>query len=314
MSTTAPPLADPAADAAVRGVVFDLQRASLHDGPGVRTTVFLKGCPLHCIWCHNPESRRARPQLGFDAGRCLGCRACVDACAHGVHAFDAEDRHRVDWARCTADGACVPACPAGALRLYGRETTAGEVLAAVRRDAAYYAASGGGLTLSGGEPTAQPAFCLALLRLARAGGIHTCLETCGAAPRATLLAMAPSVDLFLFDCKATGPAHRELTGSAAGPVRANLRALVAAGARVLLRCPLVPGVNDTDEHLRAIAALSRDLPGLAGVELLPYHRAGESKPAQLGLAAPVPPRLPTPADEARWRRRLTAAGCRGLRD
>jgi pyruvate-formate lyase-activating enzyme len=143
------------ADLAATGTVFDVQRASLHDGPGIRTTVFLKGCPLRCAWCHNPESQAARPQLSFDPERCLGGRQCVTACATGVHHFDETGRHLVEYDRCGARGECVSRCPAGALRIYGETRSVGAVLGKIEKDMAYYRASGGGLTLSGGEPTMQ---------------------------------------------------------------------------------------------------------------------------------------------------------------
>jgi pyruvate formate lyase activating enzyme len=179
-----------------RGIVFDLQRASLHDGPGVRTTVFLKGCALRCAWCHNPESRRLRPQLGYDAAKCLGCRACVEACEHGIHSFDATDMHRLNWSQCRATGNCVPTCQGDALRLYGRMMSVAEVMAEVVKDRGYYETSSGGLTLSGGEPTTQLEFCTALLRAAKNAGLHTCLETCGISPRAAYEAVLPHTGLF----------------------------------------------------------------------------------------------------------------------
>ncbi len=241
-------------DLAVRGLVLDVHRASLNDGPGLRTTVFLKGCPLRCAWCHNPESRSTRPQLGFDAARCTACRSCESACRQHVHSFPSPTAgndarlHRIDWAACIAAGDCVTDCPSNALRLYGSERTVAEIMAEVRADRTYYEVSGGGLTLSGGEPVAQPAFSLALLRRARAEGIHTCLETCGFAPPGTFDAFRPLVDLFLFDYKATGDArHRELTGVGPDLILGNLRRLHASGASIQLRCPMIPDVNDTPD-------------------------------------------------------------------
>ena len=293
------------------GILFDLQRASMHDGPGIRTTVFFKGCPLRCAWCHNPESHRPAPQLAFDAARCTGCRACVDACASSVHSFTETEVHRIDFDRCVAAGACVSGCPTGALRLYGREWTVGEVMREVEKDRVYYTTSGGGLTVSGGEPTAQLDFCLALLRAARAADIHTCVETCGFAPRASFTVLLPLTDLFLFDYKATDPVrHEELTGAANEIILDNLRWLHAAGANIVLRCPLVPGVNDHAEHLHAIAALSRELPDLRGLELLPYHESGAGKYERLGLRRPDLGAAPvTPAQQEAWRVMLDAAGC-----
>jgi pyruvate formate lyase activating enzyme len=294
------------------GIVFDLQRASLDDGPGIRTTVFLKGCPLHCTWCHNPESQKPGPELAFDAAVCTSCQACVTACASGVHTFDATGRHTVGFDRCIAAGACLTACPSGALRLYGGEQSVEAVMAEVVKDRAFYTASGGGLTISGGEPTLQIEFCLALLQAAKAAGISTCVETCGFAPRESYGALLPLTDLFLFDYKATNPElHAQLTGSSNALVLANLRWLHAQGAAVRLRCPLVPGVNDDADHLRAVAALSTELTGLHGVEILPYHESGTGKYERLGRARPpFAAMVPDSAVLARWRETLSAHGCR----
>jgi glycyl-radical enzyme activating protein len=297
------------ADLAATGTVFDVQRASLHDGPGIRTTVFLKGCPLRCAWCHNPESQAASPQLSFDPERCLGCRLCAAACASGVHRFDGAGRHMVEFDRCDARGNCVSACTAGALRIYGKTLSVGAVLGEAERDMAYYQASGGGLTLSGGEPTMQEEFCISLLRAARGRGIHTCIETCGVSSRETYERLLPFTDLFLFDYKATGERrHLDLTGGSARSILRNLHWLHDQGARIVLRCPMIPRVNDDMDHIRTIAGLKRELPRLLGVELLPYHDAGVSKYGRIGRARPaLRTELPAKHMEARWRARLEEA-------
>ena len=261
------------------GRVFDVQRYSLHDGPGIRTTVFLKGCPLACRWCHNPESQSFAPEVLVTAERCLSCGTCATACEHGAPP--------PGDARCTACGACVEACPAGARRLAGRETTVAEVMREVLRDRVFYDDSGGGVTFSGGEPLAQPAFLAALLDASRAAGIHTAVDTCGFAPRGRLMALAPRVDLFLFDVKIVDDArHRALTGVPSAPILANLRALAAAGAAVWIRVPVVPGLNDAEDDLAAAAAVVAALPGAHRVSLLPYHRTGAAKARRLGRARP----------------------------
>jgi glycyl-radical enzyme activating protein len=293
----------------VRGQVFDIQRFSLHDGPGIRTTVFLKGCPLRCLWCHNPESRSARPQLAFFAERCVACGECVAACPRHAHRL-AGERHELDRAACVACGRCVAACGSGALRLAGSERDATDVLDLVERDRPYYDSSGGGLTISGGEPLAQADFTRALLAGARQRGLHACVETSGAAPRRALAAIHGLVDLFLFDLKATGEwLHLRLTGSSPAPILANLDWLLAAGASVRLRCPLVPGLNDDANHLKAIAALARRHAGLE-VEVLPFHDTARHKHARYGSLDPLPAVAAAGAAERRrWCETLLALGC-----
>ena len=292
------------------GIVFDLQRFALHDGPGIRTTVFLKGCPLRCLWCHNPESQAPAPQLAWDARVCAHALACVAACPHGAHREEG-GRHAWDAARCAGCFDCVAACPSGALSRIGERQTVADVMREVLRDAPFYARSGGGLTLSGGEPLAQPRFATALLRAAKASGLHTCLDTSGHAARSRLAAAAPYVDLFLYDYKSTDPAeHARLTGAPNTRILANLDYLYRLGARIRLRCPLVPGVNDTPGHLHGIAALSARYPGLDGVDVLPYHGMAREKHERIGCENPLGD-LPTTdeATKARWLETLHALGC-----
>ena len=294
----------------VSGVVLDILRGSLHDGPGIRTTVFLKGCPLACLWCHNPESQAREPVLLYTEARCMRCGACATACPQGVHSVSPAC-HVLDRSRCAACGRCAAACPARALEIKGRTMTIAQVMAEVMPDIDYYRATGGGLTLSGGEPMLQVDFTTALLQAAREQGIHTALETCGWAPASAFERVRPLVDLFLFDWKgADGAQHAAQTGVTNEPIRRNLDLLYRAGARILLRCPLVPGVNDSEANLAGIAALSRTYSDLAGIEIMPYHHMGNEKARRSGQE----PRLERPDADAAvktaWRERLRALGCR----
>jgi pyruvate formate lyase activating enzyme len=269
-------------DQEVAGVIFDIQRFSLHDGPGIRTSVFLKGCFLDCIWCHNPESKDPKPEIAYYPGACVSCGACVTACPKNLHRFR-WDGHTFIRRGCVRCGACAEACVAGALKLIGRRISAGEVLGEVKKDAAFYRNSGGGMTISGGEPFYQSRFTLALLRLAKEGGLHTCVETSGAASFKVLRAAAAVTDLFLYDLKETGAEqHQSFTGVPNTGILENLEKLDGLGSRTVLRCPIIPGRNDRDDHLRGIAAIANRLKNVTRVEIEPYHPLGISKADSIG--------------------------------
>lgn len=261
--------------------MFNIQRFCVNDGPGIRTTVFLKGCPLSCAWCHNPESKSPRPELFYDADQCVSCGRCVSLCPQKAHLME-NGRHQLRRESCVRCMACAEThCPA--LAAAGETRRAEDVMAEVLRDRPFYQASGGGMTLSGGEPFFQEAFALKLLRLAREAQVHTCVETCGFAPLSVLEQAARWVDLFLYDIKLTDPAlHRQWTGVSNDRILENLRALDKMGAKTVLRCPVIPGVNDTLVHFQGVAKIANSLTHLQEIHLEPYHPLGVSKARRLG--------------------------------
>lgn len=293
------------------GIIFDIQRCSLHDGPGIRTTVFVKGCQLHCQWCHNPESIAFQPQLSYTQEQCVNCLSCVRACEFDAHLIDTHGQHMLDFARCIACGKCVDGCQGNALRIIGEEKEVESVMKTVVRDRQFYERSGGGLTISGGEPLMQKEFTHQLLAQAKAEGIHTCIETNLAVPQEWLTEILHQVDVFLCDYKATDPAlHKRLTGQSNEQVLSNLDYLYQQGKAIILRCPLVPGVNDQEAHLQAIALLCRQYPDLLGIELMPYHNLGVAKSTHIGEVAALPDVQPATREmQADWLNTLHALGC-----
>jgi pyruvate formate lyase activating enzyme len=301
------------ATSTTKALVFDIQRLSLDDGPGIRTSVFFKGCPLRCLWCHNPEGLEARPELLYRARACVGCGACVKACAAGVHSFALEEGrrvHLVNHAACSLNAACLEVCCYDALEIAGRRYSVDELLAEIEGDRAWFGSTGGGITLTGGEPMMQAGFIEELI--ARAEGIGICMETSGFAPTADFLKVMGGIELFLFDYKATDPRkHRELCGIDNELILANLGELCARGAKVELRLPLVPGVNDDDEHFEGIARILREHPSIERAKVMPYHNMGSSKAEELGRVGYDAPSA-TGAQVEAWIARLRALGAENV--
>lgn len=252
------------------GTIFDIKQLAIYDGPGIRTTVFFKGCPLRCMWCHNPEGLSSQPQLMVATGSCLHCGSCMAACPNG-------------GASCTACGRCIRACPQGFRKLCGTRYTAQELADKLLRDQAYLTAMGGGITLSGGEPTAQPEFLLELLD--RTASLHRAIETSGFCSGTVFSAMLERVDYVLMDIKLMDSAqHRHYTGVPNEPILENLERLKKSGKPFRIRIPVIPGVNDSEENFEQTALHLLDAPALEQVELLPYHVTAGAKYEMVGLA------------------------------
>ncbi len=259
-------------------ITFNVQRFSTEDGPGIRSTVFFKGCPLRCAWCHNPEGLSPRPELMWHDVRCIAIRDCLRACPEGALELTPQGM-RIDRLRCTACGACAEACPTAALEIVGREWTTAELFAELQKDLTFYQTSGGGVTFSGGEPLRQAEFVGELARLCREAGIHVALDTCGAAPWADLERLLPLVDLLLYDLKSFDRAqHRAGTGVDNKGILENARRSAAAGQPMWIRTPLIPGYTANAENIAALADfIAGELPTVDRWDLLAYTNLGQPK-------------------------------------
>ena len=276
-------------DKEASGVVFDIQRYSIHDGPGIRTTVFLKGCPLTCYWCQNPESQSMEPEILFAKNNCTGCGRCVTACAAGANTVSGSCAE-VDRQRCKGSGRCAEVCPNDARRIAGKIMTVSEVMREVLKDTKIYEVSKGGVTLSGGEATFQPDFALALLRECKSAGLHTTLETCGYTSWEVLQRLLQYIDFVLLDIKHMDAAsHKRGTGQTNDIILANAKR-IASCKQMKVRVPLIPGFNDSQQAIREIALFVDSLPNPVEIDLLAYNNLGEGKYARLdkkGLNAQV---------------------------
>ncbi len=268
--------------AELTGLVFDIKRFAIHDGPGIRTTVFLKGCPLHCAWCHNPESIRHNPEISFIPDKCLGCGYCVEVCPQKAHKI-VDGKHLYDRALCRQCGLCTEKCYAQALEVAGKTMSVSEVIGEVMKDKPFYDTSGGGMTLSGGEPMSQFKFTKALLQAGKDNGLHNCLDTSGLAPYKQFGEILDLVDLFHYDYKETDPEiHKKFTGVDNKLILENLKKLDRAGKKSILRCPIIPGCNDRPDHLKAIADLANSLDNVLEINIQPYHPLGKDKHQRFG--------------------------------
>jgi len=286
--------------ASVSGRVFDIKRFATHDGPGIRTTVFLKGCSLRCAWCHNPEAFDPGPEVLFYPGRCIGCGACIEACPNEAQRITGDGERLYDRARCDRAGWCAEVCYAGALEMAGRRLTAEEVMTEVREDAAFYETSCGGVTLSGGEPLLQGEFTGTILRLCKEEGFHTAVDTCGNVRREVIEEVLPYADLVLYDLKhMSAEEHRRHTGASNELILENLRRVSGWGAAIEVRMPIIPGINDSREDVESAARFLGALGTIRAVRLLPYHPYAGSKYRHLGRENTMPDVAPPGAERMR---------------
>lgn len=275
--------------------IMAIKNFAVHDGPGIRTTLFLKGCPLRCLWCHNPEGMSGEKQLAYYAHKCISCGECVKVCPSGAHRIE-NSSHVLDRSRCLVCGKCEEHCLGDALKLFGREMTVDEAVRVLSKDKIFYEQSGGGVTFSGGEPLLQADFCLETAKRLKENGIGTAIDTCGCVPWQAFEKLLPVTDIFLFDIKHLDPeAHRRLTGQSNERILDNIRRLSDSGARIEVRMPLVPGLNDSETNIRSTGEFLSKL-HIEKMRLLPYHSLARSKYAALGMTDTMPD-AESPSDE-----------------
>lgn len=273
-------------DYKAEGVVFDIQRYSIHDGPGIRTNVFLKGCPLSCLWCSNPESQQLKPTLMYDAGSCIHCGVCIRTCKQG--ALSSASKHIVNYEKCIGCGECVSMCPSGALTLKGHKMTVETVIRELKKDATTYRTSDGGITLSGGEPLVQWQFSSELLKACKAQGWHTAIETTGYGSEAAIEAVFPYVDQVLLDCKSTNDEiHKKFTGVTCEKIQKNAKRITELASTVI-RVPTIPEVNASETEIENICKYAKSLNGIGVIHFLPYHIYGLNKYKLMGRTYQMP--------------------------
>ena len=272
-------------------MICEIKRFAVHDGDGIRTTVFFKGCPLKCIWCHNPETISPKAQLAYFEHKCIGCGQCVAICPNGAHQFQ-DGIHRLDRTRCTNCGKCTKVCLGEALKLHGTPMTVEQLLPLLLEDKDFYDTSGGGVTLSGGECLLHGDFCAQLLKQLKENGIHTAVDTCGFVSKDTLDHIIPFTDVFLYDMKALDEqVHIACTGKSNSIILENLQYLDSKNKRIEIRIPYVPGYNDG--QIQAIRDYLKQFSNISTVKILPYHNYAGSKYASLGIPNTLPPILPS---------------------
>jgi len=295
------------------GIVFDIKRYAVNDGPGIRTTIFLKGCHLRCKWCCNPESQLLHPEILFNKEKCTSCGKCTEVCPVGAHQ-NLNGRHSLNHSVCNDCGDCAGTCFFGALKLMGKEMSVDEVLDVVVRDRRYYEKSGGGMTLSGGDPLFQHSFSLSLLKKAKELRINTCIETAGYVKKELLEKVIPYTDLILYDFKlADNKLHKKFTGVDNVRILNNLEYLSHQKVPLVLRCPVIQGINNNEEHFRKIAELSKKYENIIGVEIMPYHEFGKIKYEQLGRDYEINSKTPPKSETEEWVRALRAMGCENVK-
>lgn len=285
-----------------KGLIFDIQRYSIHDGPGIRTLVFMKECPLRCLWCSNPESQSPSREMIFYPVKCIGCGECIEVCPTGA----AQQQVISDAKKLCEDcGTCVIGCPSTARQMAGRIVSVEEVLEEIKKDTPFYRRSSGGVTITGGEPLMQDDFVASLLKRCRGMGIHTAIETSGYSRAESLKKVLKVVDLVLFDLKhMDSKKHKELTGVGNESILQNATITAKTGKKTIFRVPVIPGYNDDEENIKAIAVFVSGLDSTREVHLIPYHRLGESKYTSLGRKYPLSHVKALDKDRLRVQRRI----------